>query len=531
MPLSLGLVGVGLALMAVASMLAARKISLPSAIVLVPAGAAAGYLPGVPSITAPPAVIFLGFLPPLVYHAAFFSSPRQLIRNRVPIAFLALGVLAATIGAVAATSHSVAQLTWPQAFALGAVVSPTDPVAATAVMNRMGIRIGLRSILEGESLFNDAFALVALSTAVGAATGAATGLFGVGLGLAWGIVGAVLVGCAVGSLVERVRRVIDEPDIELVISLVTPYAAYLTADRVGTSGVLSAVTVGLWLGWRTAGVFLPRTRLQATTFWNLLVFILNSALFLLIGLELHTVVASIPAGDAPRVMAGAFAVLFVTIAVRVVASLASAALPRRLRLRLPADALHERGWRDRAVIGWSGFRGGVSVAAALSIPEAVGAHGQRSLIVALAFAVVVGTLVIHGSTLPLLIRRIGIESDGPAARVEQRARLAAAEAAIHHLDELRSNTADENRAAIDMLAEEYDARRDRLRLSPEESEADSSHISDHAARALRSEILNAQRQALVRLRNGGQISSEAMRRVIRDLDLEELRLGDEAKRG
>jgi monovalent cation/hydrogen antiporter len=515
----LGLVGVLLAIVTAGSMVAARAVRVPSPVILLLAGVAASYIPGVPTLRPPPDLIFLGFLPPLVYHAAFFSSPRQLLDHIAPVALLAVGMVVATIFGVAVIAHAVGILPWAAAFALGTIVAPTDPVAATAVLRRMGAPIGLRTVLEGESLLNDGIALVAFSLAVAAASGGSTAPGHVALRVGEVVAGAVAVGVTVGWTVERIRRRLRDPSVEILVSLITPYASYLIADRINTSGVLAVVATGLWLGWRSAGLFLPRTRLQAATFWNLLVTLLNSALFLLVGLLFPHVVSDLSFASAWRLAGGTAAVLAATAVVRLAGVLAVGPF-----LQLPLGRWRGRqvgyGWRERLVIGWSGFRGAVSVAAALSVPIAV---GSRPTVVYLTFIVVFGTLVIQGALLPTGLRLVGLERPAGPRRGELEARAEAARAAIDRLDEIERDH-ERPQEVLDALREAYDRRLEHLSaLLDEEQDEEAGVVRRARARQeLRADLLATQRRRIEELRNRGRISSEEMRRIIQELDLEDV---------
>lgn len=516
----LGLVGVLLAIVTAGSMVTARAVRVPSPVILLVAGVGASYIPGVPVLRPPPDLIFLGFLPPLVYHAAFFSSPRQLLDHIAPIGLLAVGMVVATIFGVAAVAHATGVVPWAAAFVLGTIVAPTDPVAATAVLRRVGAPLGLRTVLEGESLLNDGIALVAFGLAVAAASGGATAPGHVAVRVGEVVGGAVAVGIAVGWIVERIRRRLHDPAIEIVVSLITPYASYLIADRINTSGVLAVVATGLWLGWRSAGLFLPRSRLQASTFWNLLAMLMNSTLFLLVGLLFPHVVSQLHYSSAWRLAADTAAVVAATAVVRLVGVLAFGPF-----LQLPLGRWRGReigyGWRDRMVIGWSGFRGAVSVAAALSVPLAVGPN--RPMVVYLTFVVVLGTLVIQGGLLPTGLRLLGFQRSQGPRRGELEARVEAARAAIERIGEIEHDD-DRPQELLDTLREAYDRRLEHLSalLDSEHDGRTDAVRRAREQREVRADLLATQRRRVEELRNRGRISNEEMRGIIQELDLEDV---------
>jgi monovalent cation/hydrogen antiporter len=386
--------------------------------------------------------------------------------------------------------------------------------------------VGLRTVLEGESLLNDGFALVAFGLAVSAAAGPAEPVH-IALRLAEVIPGSVAVGVAVAWSVEHLRRRLREPSTEIVVSLITPYASYLIADRIHTSGVLAVVATGLWLGWRSPGLFLPRTRLQAATFWNLLAMLMNSTLFLLIGLEFRHVLERIGGASPSGLVVDSLAVLAATALIRLAAvSVVGPAV--RLPLARLRDQESRYGWRESLVIGWSGFRGAVSVAAALSVPLAAGGKAvpDRPMIVYLTFVVVLGTLVVQGGLLPTGLRLLGFREQAAPDRGAVEARAAAVQAAIDRIEEMSSRD-DAPQDVLDSLRQVYDRRLEHLSSMLHGGEDD--HDEDlldqtRHRRELRGELIAVQRDTVRRMRDQGAISSEEMRRIVRELDLEDVSL-------
>jgi Na+/H+ antiporter len=504
----------------------AGAVRVPYPIVLVLGGLVLGFVPGVPRAELPPDLVLVLFLPPLLYQEAFSSSPRDLQANARVITLLAVGLVLATMSAVAAVAHAlVPGLPWAAAFALGAIVSPTDPLAATAIARRLGVPRRMVTVLEGESLVNDATALVAYRLAVGAVVAGSFTLWQAGLRFVAGVAGGVAIGLAVGWLIAHAHRRIEDPVTQIVLSVVTGYAAYLPADRLGVSGVLAAVTAGLYVGWYAPRIASPATRLLGVSFWEVLVYLLNAVLFVLVGLQLHPILGGVSGRSAAVLVGQAALVSAVVIAVRVGWGFTVTYLIRALDRR-PAQRARRAGARERLVAGWSGMRGAVSLAAALALPlttRAGQAFPQRNLIIFVTFGVILATLVLQGLSLPWLIRRLGLHRDDSEAQEELRGRLRATDAALARLEELagegwtRDDTVERQRGL-------YQFRRQRLKARGGYLADDGYQDRSLAYQRLVRELLEAQRREIVLLRNQGEISNEVMHRIERDLDLEDSRL-------
>ena len=513
----LGLLVAGAALLAIA-----KVIRIPYPILLVLGGLALGFVPGMPSIELSPDLVLVAFLPPLLYGAAFFTPLRELRANAGSISLLAVGLVLATTVAVAVVAHSVIpELTWPTAFVLGAIVSPTDPTAATAIAQRLGLPRRLTALIEGESLVNDGTALVVYRVAVVAVVTGSFSLVSASGEFVLNVVGGILVGLAAGVVIREVRRRLDNPPVEITISILSGFFAYLPAHALDVSGVLAAVTVGIYMGWHTPELTTSQTRLQGQAVWEIVFLVLNSVLFALVGLQLPAILDELSAARTTQELIGyAALVTAVVVLVRFAWVAVGAYMPRMTRMGVGAP------WKGALVLSWSGMRGAVSLAAALALPlttDAGTAFPNRDLIVFLTFAVILGTLVVQGLTLPGLIRWLDLEDDGLAEKEEAKARIRAAEAALARLDEL----IDEdwvNADTADRLRGLYGFRRDRFRSRFDE-ESDRA-IEDQSVnyQRLRRELLEAERQALRRLRRDGHIDDDVVRRVQRDLDLEDQRL-------
>jgi monovalent cation/hydrogen antiporter len=504
----------------------ARPLGVPYPILLVLGGLLLGFLPGLPAVELPPELVLVVFLPPLLYQAAFFSTLRDLRADLRAITTTAVGLVLVTMAAVAVTAHALVDgLSWAVAFTLGAIVSPTDALAATAVARRLGAPRRLVTVLEGESLVNDATALVAYRIAVAAAVGGSFVVWEAGLRFVAGVAGGVVVGLIVGWLVAVVRRRLEDPPAEIVLTVVTGYAAYLPAERLEVSGVLAAVTAGLFVGWRAPELASPTTRLLAFSFWEILVYLLNAVLFLLVGLQLHPILEQVTGRSVATLLGLAALVSAVVIAVRFVWSFTVPYLVRALDRR-PSQVARRVGARQRLISSWSGMRGAVSLAAALALPLETNSgqpFPERELILFVTFGVILVTLVVQGLTLPALIRRLGVHDDGAEQREELQARLGATDAALARLEELAVEewTRDDT---VERLRGLYQFRRRRLKARAGIFEDDGYEDRSLAYQRLVRELLEAQRHAIIRLRNQGVISDGVMHRVERELDLEDSRL-------
>jgi Na+/H+ antiporter len=504
----------------------ARRMSVPYPIVLVVGGALFGFVPGVPTVTLDPSVVLVVFLPPLVYGAAFFANLGDLRANLRGVTLTSVGLVLVTIVAVALLAHELIHgLSWAAAFALGAVVSPTDPLAAATIMRRLEFPRRLVSAVEGEGLFNDATALVAYKVAVAAVVGGSFSLLDAGWRFVAGAAGGVAIGLAVGWLIAAIRERTEDAQVSITISLFSGYAAFIPADAIGASGVLAAVTTGIYMGIRGPSIIDARTRLQGFFVWDLLDFIINASLFVLVGLQLRMVVSRL-SGDSAAALAGyALAVSAVVVLVRLAWFFTVPYVIRALDRR-PSQRARRASARARLAVAWSGMRGAVSLAAALALPlktDSGAPFPKRDLIIFLTFAVIFTTLVLQGLSLPVLIRRLGIARDEHEDEEEVRARLVATKAALAQLDELAAEewTRDDT---IDRMRRLYEYRKRRFAARAGKIEDDGYEDRSLAYQQLVQTVLAAQRDALVRMRNEGDISNEVMNRVVRELDLEESRL-------
>jgi CPA1 family monovalent cation:H+ antiporter len=498
-------------LLAVVALLAqlARRLRVPYPIVLVLAGLVLALVPGLDRPTLDPQTFFLLFLPPLLYSEAFLYSTEALRRAAAEIALLAVGLVLATAAAVAVVAHAVAGLPWASAFALGAIVGPTDPVSATAIIRRLGVSEGVVTVLEGESLVNDGTALVVYRLAIAAAGASAFSLSHALGEFVWVSLGGVAIGILAAAFAAWARRRITVVEAEVTLSLLMPFVAYLPAERLGVSGVLAAVTAGVLIGSR-AHETSPGARLRRHAFWEVLVFLLNSSLFLLIGLEMPDVLGRIANADATSLAGRALLLAATVMGLRLA----------WMMLVAPLVAPRPRG--ELLVLGWSGMRGGVSLAAALALPVMAGGHAfpARDEIVFFAYAIVLATLVIPGLTLGPLIERLGVASPDERARGEARARAYLLDAALEHINELaeRDELPEE---IVSRLRELYESRL--MRLAAGAAPEDELPEPSAAVRRAQRDVVAAQRVALAELASTGRIGAAAAREFDRELDVDEAR--------
>jgi CPA1 family monovalent cation:H+ antiporter len=499
----------------------APTLRIPYPILLVLGGVALGFVPGLPTLTMAPDLVLIGVLPPLLYSAAFFTGLRELRTNAKTISLLSLGLVTATTAGVAVVAHRVVGLSWPSAFVLGAVVSPTDPLAATAVGARLGVPRRLTSIVEGESLVNDGTALVLYRVAIVAAVSGSFTLWKAGGLLVLNIVGGVAVGLAVGVVIRELRRRLDNPPLEIMIAFLTGYFAFLPASALHVSGVLAVVTAGVFMGWHTPELTTAQTRIQGRAFWEIINFLLNALLFALVGLQLRPIVDRLSGAPWSSLIGDAAMVSITVIAARIMWSLVFTYLPGALR----GGDRRKRG-QFAAFIAWAGMRGAVTLAAALAVPlrtDSGAPFPDRDRIIFLSFAVVVATLVGQGLTLPLVIRGLGLEADGRESKEEAKARIRASEAALTRLEELL----DEdwvNPETADRVRGQYQFRRSRFSARFDAEDDGAIEERSQAYQRLRRELLDAEHRAVLELRNAGVIGEDVMHQVQRDLDLEDLRL-------
>ncbi len=505
----------------------ANWVRVPYAVLLVTGGLLLGYVPGLPSITLDPQLVLFVFLPPLIYSSAWFTSWRDFHANVRSILVLAIGLVLATTTIVAAIGHFMLGIPWAVAFVLGALVSPTDAVAASATVQRLGVARRLVTVIEGESMVNDATGLVTYRFAVAAVVSGTFTLWQAGFQFVLSGIGGILIGLVVAWPVAWLHRHLDDATREITITLLTPFAAYLLADLFGLSGVLAVLAAGLYLSRQSSTFFSANTRLRADSFWNVLVFVLNGLLFILVGLQLHAILNSLGHESPGMLVWSAVIVTATVIIVRLGwIFLATPGLRALARLHVISTPTFTRA--EALILGWSGMRGGVSLAAALALPVTLASGApfpSRNLLIFLTFGVILGTLIGQGLTLEPLIHALGIQTDNTEARETLLARRALTEAALTQLDELSMDDG-LNPDAVTRERTRYEMQLADLSVSPDGVSLDQVRENSPALRQVRQSVLRAQRAKLILLRNRGKIDDGVLRRLEYDLDLEEQHLDE-----
>lgn len=506
--------------------LLARRVSIPYPVLFVLAGLLLSLVPNLPRVRLDPELVFLFILPPLLYPAALFMPWRDFRANVRPIALLAIGLVLFTTVAVAYLAHYFMGLPLAAGFVLGAIISPPDAVAATAIADRIKVPRRIVTILEGESLLNDATALVAYRFAVVAVvTGSFSAVHAAGNFFAAAI-GGCLAGLAVSWAAEQLHKRVDDPPIETTVSLLVPYAAYLLAERLGASGVLAVVTAGLHLGIRTPDLLSYKTRLQAGPVWEIVEFLLNGFVFILIGLHLPQVLKGLPAElSVQKAVWYALLISVAIILIRMLWVFPVTYLPRLIFTRV---CRHDPcpPWQHVTIVAWTGMRGVVSLAAALALPLTVHSGAPfpgRDLILFLTFVVILATLVVQGLTLAPLIRLLGIEDDRSIEHEERKARLKANEAALAELGPADGNDTAKAEALGRLRVEYEDHIRQLQGVDPQDAATPLRLFSSEYER-LSQRALAVERRTLIQLRDEDVISDEVLRRIQRDVDIAEARL-------
>jgi CPA1 family monovalent cation:H+ antiporter len=485
---------------------------IPAPIVLVLGGLAIAFIPGLPDVELEPDTIFLLFLPPLVYAAGWRASPLELRAVVRPLGLLAFGLVFVTAAVVTLVAHAmVPQMSWAEAAVLGAVIAPTDAVSATSIFRRLGAPERVRLLVEGESMINDGTALVLYRIALGVAAGGAFSLGDAALEFVGVALGGIVAGLAVGYLSDRVIRRQSESDLAIMLSLLTAYGAYIGAEELHVSGILAAVVAGLYAGYRSPHSLVADVRLKAVAVWNVLVFGLEIALFVLLGLQLPEIVETLEESSS-----GVVELL------PAVAAIAAASIAARLAFvfAMRGDARETLG--ERFAVGWSGMRGAVSLAAALAVPLSVDGRPQ---IIFLTFALILVTLVGQGLSLPFVIRALRLEQPRRWSDEEAVARMEAAQSALDRIDEMEQD----ERASETQLTRLRDLYRARFRMcqavlggEDPEAAAREQRIADYGE--LRKELIGIEREELLSLRGSGRLRDQTLRQIERDLDLEEARI-------
>jgi monovalent cation/hydrogen antiporter len=497
----------------------ARHLGFPYPIALVIGGAALGFVPRLPQFPFDPESILILFLPPILYQAALLTSWRDFKANLRPIGMLAIGlVIVTTLAVGAALKWLIPDLPWAAGFALGAIVSPPDAVAATAILSRLRVPKRVVTVLEGESLVNDASGLVLYKFAVAAVLTGTFSVAGASLQFVGVSIGGIAVGVTVGLLFVFVHRHLHDAFIEVLTSLSVPFITYIVAESVHVSGVLAVVAAGLVRGRYSPEIVSAEMRILARSVWNILVFLLNSLIFILIGIQVSAIVPRLSGYSGRDLFLYGALVSTVAIAVRFLWVYPAVYLPRVLSRRLRETPAPPEA--ETFIMSWCGMRGIVSLAAALALPRELVSGDpfpQRDLIIFLTFVVIAVTLVLQGLTLGPLIRRLKVGTDWSIQEEEQRARLAMGKAAL---------------AAIDGMAQKESVPEDVAeRIRAEFTEQVTIAVGPgvvvspgvNLVKRLRHAAIRAERQELIRIWRDNQISDEVLHHMEESLDYQESR--------
>jgi len=500
------------------------RIKVPYPILLVLTGIAIGLVPGLPHVSLDPEIVFLVFLPPVLYAAAWNTSWPDFKTAKRPITLLAIGCVIFTTCAVAWIAHMfIPNLGWPEAFVLGAIISPPDAVAATAATKGLAVPKRVTTILEGESLVNDATGLIAYKYAVAAVVSGSFAFWEAGLQFVLVAAGGIALGLFTGYVFKWVHKLTpDNPTTDTTLTFLTPFITYLLAENIHVSGVLAVVVAGLFLSWNSSTVFSQQTRLQATGTWNTVIFLLNGTIFIFIGLQLPEIVISLGEYRFLSILKYGAIISLATIVGRLIwvypATYIPRVLSRRIRETEPFPAI-----KLVTVVAWSGMRGVVSLAAALALPLTVAGSSpfpNRDLIIFLTFCVILATLVLQGLTLRPMITWFGIKQDDIEHRQEQEARLKLASSIIEHIEENYALSLSDE--VLNQIKTKYEIRIQRLRKGGGDQRIGELEINEF--HRIQQELLDKERKIILQLRAEAKVSDEAMRRIEYELDLEETRL-------
>ncbi len=515
----------------VALVTVARRLNVSYPIVLVIGGLVLALFPRLPEVRLDPEIVFLVFLPPLLYWDALNSSWRDFRDNWHPISLLAIGLVFTTTMAVMLVAHFMLGFLWSPAFVLGAVLGPTDTIAVAAILERFSLPRRLLAVLRGESLLNDASALVLYESAVHI-TQTRNYVWGsVSTSFCLALAGGVAIGLAIGWLMLRLQRLASDPLVKNTITLLTGFAAYMPADTLHVSGVLAVVTAGLYLSWEDPRIMSAKTRLQSIAIWEVITFLLNGMLFILIGLQLRTIEKSFSAESFRSIICGCLIISGTVILVRILWVFISAYVARAFSGRLRAGDRY-LDWQQPALISWVGIRGGISLAAALAIPISLGDGSPfpaRNEILILTFAVILATLVLQGLSLARLLRWLDFEAEGAEIAEEQLARGAINDVALQYLVSVQKG--DEiHRRAVEQLQDTYRNRAERFdRTRPARPDTPKAVYLIELI-SLERKLIGMQRTTLIELRDRSAISDAVLRRLQVLLDLEESQLEEQERR-
>ena len=501
----------------------ADRVRIPYPILLVLVGIGVSLVPGLPVITLESDTVFLLFLPPVLYSAAWSTSWPDFKAASRAISLLAIGCVLFTTTLVAVVAHYfIPGFGWPESFVLGAIISPPDAVAASAATKGLGIPRRVTTILEGESLVNDATGLIAYNYGIRAAASGTFIFWLASINFFYVAIVGILLGLILGQIFKWIHKITpDNPINDTALTFIAPYTAYLLAEQIHVSGVLSVVTCGLFLSWNSSEIFKHQSRLNAWSVWETVIFILNGLIFILIGLQLPVILKHIQDHSFFTLLFYASIISIATIVLRLIWVYPATYLPRwfskkiRQRERRPPI-------RMVTIVAWSGMRGVVSLAAALALPLSSGnvAFPNRDMIIFLTFSVIFATLVIQGISLPHLIRWLGIKPSEEEQQEEQQARLKIVTRVIEHIEENYSLALSDE--VLNQVKTKYEIRIQRIRKGEQVGKLSEEQVTDF--HRVQREIIDVERSMLNSMRKDGQISEEALRKIEYELDLEETRL-------
>jgi Na+/H+ antiporter len=505
-----------------------KKYKFPFPIALVLCGVVISIVPGLPVVALSPDVVFIIFLPPLLYHAAWHTSWHDFKNNIRPIGFAAIGLVFFTTLAVAIAAHAlIDEMTWPLAFLIGAIVSPPDAVASTSIIKGLGLNPRTITILEGESLLNDASGLVAYKYALTAITAGNFVMWEAVFNFLLISVAGIAIGLGMGYIMYLIhKKFVCDPIVEVTLTFLTPFAAYLLAEHFHFSGVLAVVTTGLYLSFRSSQIFTHQSRIMTNTVWDVVAYILNGLIFILIGLQLRSVMDGISEYSFGMLALWGLSVSLVVILVRFLWVIPATMLPRFISKKIRANEVYDP--RNMVVFGWAGMRGVVSMAAALAIPLTLAdgsAFPHRNLIIYLTFCVIFSTLVLLGLTLPWIIRRMKMEPYSITVE-EYTVRNFVVSQTIAHIEENLSLLQDE---LLHNIKSKYEVKFNRL----QKTELPSNFFGKGETLAvnifneytqLQIDLINVEREKIEAMHRNGDANEEILRKIEHELDLEETRL-------
>lgn len=501
----------------------AKKLTIPYPIALVIGGLLISFIPGLPQLELDPELIFFTILPPILFSGGYFTPVGTFKKNIAPITHLALGLVILTTITVGLFAHYYYSIPWAAAFILGAIISPPDAIAATAITSRLKVNQQVISIIEGESLVNDASALVIYRLAIGALVTGTFSLMSSSVDFIAVCLGGITIGLILAWTTIKLFCFISEASLTITVSLMLPYLCYIIADSLKMSGVLASVTAGIFIGWHLPTILNPLVRLEMSSVWKMFVFLLNGAAFILIGLQLPIIVKSISHLKLVELIIFALILNLVLIAVRFLWVFLSIYLPAKLFASVRKKHPHI-DWKNSFIISWCSMRGVVSLAAALALPLYINQELflERNLIVFLTFSVIFVTLILQGLSLPFLIKKLSAQK-GLDESEEVIIRIKTSQAALDKIEEIAMQKNIDS-ITLEKIRSKYAEKIEKASFYKENKSDENSFTSKQLYRQVQIDLLNFEQQKVAQLRNKGLISNEIARRLLIELDFEAARL-------